>query len=520
MKSIDGEIKASFIDRLKRYSLLYFLISPALIIFIFVALYTKIGNFIFAFSKDNFINSYGTKNEWFNEFFNLIFDENFVKLYSNTFIINIISTILLIILSIILAFYLTDIRNRFISNLFSIVMLIPFFIPTVVISNTIKIILSENNISYNFILIYIVTNLIKFLGVNISIIKIFILKDENFNNKFRSILKAVVFIVLIKLTVLYFIDYDFFYLGEIENTLLKYTYKDLFVLNLKHDKFNALWIYNFIFQSLILSIFIFYSYKIKINKYFSYIDYKNNKKIGFLGKVILFLVFSLMLLFIYIVFIKPFRGIIDAKLLFGNIVILGLVKHLFYTLLISFVSVIYSVIIAYPLIFKELPFKKIYIMILFVILPLSTSGLISYEIYIYFSYNILSKSYLMMLLLNVVNIIDIFIIKFSFEKEIIISKKSEIFSIFFREYLKKIFKIALSILIIQYSIIYGKAFYTMFFVEGNSIYKTYFSFIFNTNADSLIQMQLGALISIPPVVLFLVLVHLFRIDVMLGKLRI
>ena len=394
----------------------YLLALPAIFLIFIFKIVSFIGAIILPFKEytpaKGLMGSPWVGMQNFNEVFGTSF---FSKILANTLILKFGYILICGLVAICLAMIISLIRSRKLQKFFSALFLLPYFIPTTVLSYLILNMMAMDGPGFLFLfhtislaqpqtfrIAYIAIEVVKNIGIPVIIAlgAIYIQtslsggKNDFIHVRLMPTLKAVGLFVLIQLSALLTTDFELLssfcnpLVYEVADTLDTYAYKTG-LLNSQYSAQAVVWLIQFIIH-LVLSVLIYLLIKsFFANEIFSRQSFNKNTinlssslasstigiVLGFLAALLLFLPAILSLA-------QMGRPSEEAQGMVGNLMIgRAFATYIPITLFAVIINGIITALLAYPLTVRNLPGRRVYKIFLILILSMGSSGIHEYLFY-------------------------------------------------------------------------------------------------------------------------------------------
>ncbi|WP_054027922.1 hypothetical protein [Bacillus sp. FJAT-28004] len=554
---------ASLPQRIWKFKLHYLIVIPALmLIFIFKLLPFANGIMMSFVDYKVFVGLFESTWVGFNHFAQLFDDEIFRRTIVNTFVIKAGYILVSGCIAFLLALALSSIRYKLLRELFSSLFLVPFFIPSFVFAFIFVYILSESTSPFitsgtliladaSYIRPTIVfIEVLKTCGIPIVIALAAIASKhasvKRQNSELKSsisysamnvipALKAVAAFMVLQLSAIMSTDYEL--IRSLLNPLVSVTGEtlDSYIFKLGFLMMNvspsaAAGVFQFVVQLLFTIIAYFIVKKLFLKQLFSEhtdaVIKTANKGRSLIG-IVTACLYSIAVLFsLYMLFIYPFTGAREAGQSVWNFISFW---NVFSYTVINFVAVIIfllmTVTLAYPLTVKHLPGRSLYKLFLLIVISMG-SGMINE--YIFIRNLELVNTIFPQMFLGFFNLAAVFVLKSIFngrhadlKAQAEASEKGELHT-FFTLFIPKIWKPLLALGVLQFVALWNSYLPSFIYtsqLEKQSPIMKLVQLASSGEMDSTLMLQLGALLSLPSVILFLVFRKWLTSEVFIGQIR-
>jgi len=552
-------------QRIWRFKLHYLIVIPALmLIFLFKLLPFANGLIMSFVDYKVFIGVFNSSWVGFNQFAHLLSDEMFWRTIVNTFVLKAGYILVNGVLAFLLALALSSIRHKLLRDLFSSLFLVPFFIPSFVFASIFIYILSESTspflISGTLILAdaslirptIIIVEVLKTCGIPIVIALAAIAAKhasvkkqynhvEESRNSYRVMnvipaLKAVAAFMVLQLSAILSTDYEL--IRSFLNPLVSRTGEtlDSYIFQLGFMMMNvspsaAAGIIQFIFQLLFTIIAYFIVKRLFLNQLFSeytgaaVINTTNTGR-SLIGIAVACLYSLVVLFLLYMLFIYPFTGAGEAGHLVWSIISFGNVfSYTAVNLVAVMIFLLMTVTLAYPLTVKHLPGRSLYKLFLLIVISMG-SGIINEYIFIR---NLgIANTLFPQMFLGFFNLAAVFVLKSIFngrhadlKAQAEASGKGELHT-FFTLFIPKIWKPLLGLGVLHFVALWNSYLPSFIYISSLDLQSPIAKLVQLASSgerDYTLMLQVGALLSLPSVLLFIVFRKWLTSEVFIGQIR-
>lgn len=554
------ETKESLIIRIRRYKFCYLISLPAMLFIIFFKLGTLgIGlrlPFVAYTPSKGIVNSEWVGLANFKEFFT---QGHIFKSVQNSIVLNLGFVLLCSIIALIIIWCFEGISSKGGLAFFTTVFLVPLFIPSVVYTYWIYILFSKTGISQNpdyARLIYICAQTLKYSGIPIIMgiasvnscrLRLHNVSEVSGANPATAWIKPAFKVILafsvIQLSVLLNNDYEF--ISTLYNNSV-YSTMDVFdtyvyrtgVMGFDYSRSETKWFIKSVIQLITITSAYLLVRKFFKNDLFLMHDEKNadydvkRERVNWIKLIPAALYAGIILCFLFIVLIYPFMTGTGLSDIFKAIPKYTFLNHFLASLAAVGINAFIIITIAYTLTAYKLPGRRLIKAVLIIALSIS-----SYSIseYLYYRNLGMFNNYLPFIVKGSLDLTGIFVLKSIFNSKYSkekteggLSGKSE-GNMFFTVFLPRVWKPVIALSVLQFANCWGSFLASVSYISKRSLFTPVLFFRETLNAVtmlpkegtgvSLAGMQLGAVITIVPVALFIIFRRCFTAETFAGQIR-
>ncbi|MGG1637768.1 hypothetical protein [Paenibacillus sp. NRS-1760] len=553
-------------QRIWKYKLHYLIVIPALMLILIFKLLPFANGIILSFVDYKvFVGLFESSWVGFNHFAQLFNDENFQRVIVNTFVIKTGYTLASGCIAFLLALALSNISYKWLRGLFSSLFLIPFFIPSIVFVYIFIYILSISTSPFltsgTLILgdetlfrpIIVFVEVLKTCGIpNIIALAAIASKHASLNRQETGLagignsylvmnvipaLKAVAAFMVLQLSAIMSTDYEL--IRSLLNPLVSKTGEtlDAYIFQLGFLMMNvspsaAAGIFQYAVQLLFTIIAYFIVKRLFLKQLFSNHTGAADIKTTNIGRSIIGIVtaclYSIVVIFLlYMLFIYPFTGTGEARQSVWSFISFW---NVFSYSVVNFVAVIIfllmTVTLAYPLTVKHLPGRSWYKLFLLIVISMG-SGMINE--YLFVRSLEMVNTIIPQMIFGFFNLAAVFVLKSIFNSrhadlktEAELSGKGELHT-FFTLFIPKIWKPLLALGVLHFVVLWNSYLPALIYISNMELQTPIMKLVQLASSggemDSALMLQLGALTSLPSVMLFLIFRRWLTSEIFIGQIR-
>jgi len=560
------ETKNSLVSRIWRYKFCYLISIPALLFIILMKYVPVIAEVRLPFI--DYKPAQGIMNsKWvgMENLKSIISQYYFPRIIQNSIILNVGFITICSAVAFIMIWGLSRISSKKTIAFFTTIFLIPLFIPPVVISRWLIIASSKMYFLSDPVyarLAYICVETLKYSGIPIilGIAAVNSYKSLHINEAgeyegtsasalVKPVLKVIAAFSLIQLSL--FLTDDFELVLTMYNPKV-YTTMDVFdtymyragILQFGFSKSAAIWLIKLVVQLVTVTIAYLLVKKLFKNDLFKHVEEKSTANIykhkgtNWVGLIPVLLYSGAILYILFMILVYPFTLKSPP---YGNMKEImeimpqnAFYKHFLASIAAVAVNAFITVTLAYPLTARKLPGRSFIKAIL-----IAAMGIGSYTIseYLYYRSLGMANTYLPFVIISSFNIINIFVLKSIFNSKYTVDKDTGALSgksegnMFFTLFLPKVWRPLIALSVLQFSSCWGSFYTSMIFTTNRNIFTPILIFretalsISNDISNETVMfvkgasLQLGAVITVVPIVLFLIFRHFFTSETFVGQIR-
>lgn len=556
----------SLSQRIWKYKLHYIIVIPALILIITFKIVPLLYGFILSY--EDYTPFRGIiDSEWvgFNNFNQLFDNADFRNVFSNTIVIKIGYILLSGITALIMALVLSSIRSNWLRQTFSTIFLIPFFIPAIVFASVAMLAVSPSKSPLYQGGIFLLTEphwfspflifieVLKTCGIPI-LIALAAIASKHHSLSLRTndlphqrssyvgmnlipALRAVFAFMLLQMSTILSTDFELIHsllnplVRESGDMIETFIYQ-IGLVNGNYSVAAAVRVIQFGIQLvftaaayfMVRSLFfkdLFHSLKAADSK-----PMIGSKGIGIIGIVIAAIFSVVSLLPLYFLFVYPFTlgSSGETSLIDGSII-----WQLIVTFIISCTAVVIhllmTITLAYPLTVKTLPGRRLYKLFLLFALSIGVGGIGEY---MFFRNLEMVNTIFPSFILGFFNIVSVFVLKSIFNSKYSdLKEKAEREGIgelhtLFNLFIPKVWKPLVALGVLQFVSVWN-SYYQSFVYISNAEHSTalmrFMQISYSQEAGTSSHLLLGALLTLPPVILFLLVRKWLTSEVFISQIR-
>lgn len=556
--------------RIWKYKLHYVIVIPAL----FIILYFKMMPFLMGLriSLVDYTPFQGLADSagvGLRHYYDLFQKADFRKVLGNTFTIKLSYLMVSAVLAFVIALAISRLQSAKIKGAVVTLLLIPYFIPSVVIGSMLLVLFSPSSsplpISDVFVLtepslfriVLVLAEVFKTCGIPVALAVAAIaakhaaarmgdgsLRAEDSAAGFARMnavpaLRAVIAVTVLQLSVLVATDYELLYMlinpliYETADTLDTYAFR-IGLLQAQYSTAAAAEMIRFMIQlPLALAAYwvvrgaflrdLFSSITVSASK--APANPKHEK--SFAGAIVAAICSLGVLLVLYFIFIYPFLTESGGGAEHSIVQLLPPGNFILY-LCLHAVSVIFSLFmtltLAYPLTVKDLPGRRLYKLLLLVVLVMGTGAL---STFMYYQKLGLINTMFPLLFSGFINIIGVFVLKSIFNSkygelkaQAAIEGRGELHA-FFTLFIPKIWKPLLALGVLQFAGLWNSYLPSLIYHSDPQMFAPVLRVLNGSRmaAGDPIFLQLAALVSLPPIILFLIFRRWITSEVLVSQIR-
>lgn len=480
----------------------------------------------------------------------------FTNALGNTLMLNMMYILLCGILALFLTLAISSIRSNKLQQMFQFIILIPYFIPMIVLAYITMMLVSVDQSPifkldtillgdptwWTMIVISLKTVSTVGIPVIIALAAVHASSAERLSSKFVPALRAILAFMLIQCSTV--LSFDLELIFSMANALVLDVAETISLLEFRSyvdfgsiSQGTTIYATKFVIQ-LILTILVY----LLVRRWFKSdlfhretsggfkLSNIRNSRFPYAGTIVAILYSCITLAILYFLFVYPFLATTDnqtgVEYPFSS-------SHYFlkilFMLLVVIIYMIYTVMLAYPLTVKDLPGRILYKGFLLVILTASPIGL--HELLTVMNwnmvYNVAGPSFS-----GVISIMGIFVIKSIFnsryehlKKEAAVSGRGELHS-FFMLFIPKMWKPLIALGVLHFVTIWN-AYLPSYFYSGSdhnlrNPAGMFYSLLTTFRESGITQdmiLKFGLVISLPPIILFLIFRKWLTSEVFVGEMR-
>jgi len=553
-------------QRIWKFKLHYLIVIPAFMLVLMFKLIPFANGIILSFVDYKiFVGLFESSWVGFNHFSQMFNDENFRRVIANTFVIKSSYILASGCIAFLLALALSNIRYKWLRGLFSSLFLVPFFIPSIVFAYIFIYLLSINTSPFlnseTLILgdetlfrpIIVSVEVLKTCGIPILIALAAItskhasVKRQNSELEGRGnsyiamnvipALKAVAAFMVLQLSTILSTDYELIrsllnpLVSETGETLDAYMFQLGFIM-MNVSPSAAAGIFQFVVQLLFTIIAYSIVKRLFLKQLFSSDTGEGDIKTTNTGSSIIGIaaacLYSIVVIFLlYMLFIYPFTGAKDAGHSVWSFISFW---NVFSYTAVNFVAVIIfllmTVTLAYPLTVKHLPGRSLYKLFLLIVISMG-SGMINE--YLFIRKLEMVNTIIPQMLFGFFNLAAVFVLKSIFNSrhaglkaQAEASGKGELHT-FFTLFIPKIWKPLLALGVLHFVVLWNSYLPALIYIANQEMQSPIMKLVSLASSggemDSILMLQLGALISLPSVLLFLIFRRWLTSEIFIGQIR-
>lgn len=554
------DTKESLVNRVRRYRFCYLISLPAMLFIIFFKFGTlgigiRLPFVAYKLSK-GIANSQWVGLANFKEFFT---QGHILKSIQNSIVLNICFALLCSVIALLIIWGLGGISSKRGLAFFTTVFLIPLFIPSVVYTYWIYFLFSKTDVLQNpdfARFIYICAQTLKYSGIpiimGVSSVNSSRLRLQNIaevsgvnpaTTWFKPALKVVLAFSVIQLAVLLNNDYEM--ISTMYNNSV-YSTMDVFdtyvyrtgVLGFDYSRGEAKWFMKSVIQLISITEAYLLVRKFFKDELFLQDDEKNaaydlkRERVNKIKLIPTVLYAGIILCFLFIILIYPFITGIGLSNIFKTMPKYIFLNHFLASMAAVLINAVIIVTIAYPLTAYKLPGRSFYKAILIIALSISS---LSISEYLYYRNLGMFNNYLPFIVNGSLGLTGIFVLKSIFNSKYSKDKtegelagKSEC-SMFFTVFLLRVWRPVIALSVLQFACCWGSFSASLNYISKRSLFTPILFFREMLSGAALLPkegiginpagMQLGAVITIIPVALFLIFRRFFTSEIFAGQIR-
>lgn len=559
-----SSVQASIPQRIWKYKLHYLIVIPALLLLLLFK-WIPFLNGVFLSFVDYQVFKGIWESEWvaLNNFTHLFDDPVFREVFKNTIVIKGLYILLSGVITFLLALALSGIRSKLLRGFFSSLFLVPFFIPSVVFASIFIYALSPSTSPFfstgSLILVnagwfqplLVCIEVLKTCGIPIVIaVAAIAAKHASASSKGSSGIsysqmnvipaaRATAAFMVLQLSTLLTTDFEL--LNSLLNPLVyetgatidHYSYQAGFLM-MEVSKSAAISMVQYGIQLLftILAYIIVRGYFFK-DLFHSYtsasaIQSNSNAKSA-IGIATASLYAVVVILLLFMLFIYPFTGSSNTDVTNSQIGKLFTFSNTFYHVFVElfavFIFMLITVTLAYPLTVRRLPGRRAYKLLLLLTFTMSGGQISEYM----FARNLeMVNTIFPQLFFGLFNLAAVFVLKSIFNaKHAELKMQAEAagrgeLQTFFTLFIPKIWKPLLALGALHFVMLWNAYYPSLIYMANPESQSPMLQFMLLTNSgewDAKQILRLGAWLSLPPVLLFLLFRRWLTSEVLIGSIR-
>lgn len=478
----------------------------------------------------------------------------FANVLGNTLTLKLLYIVLSGVLAFILALALSSIQSVKLRNVLQSIILLPYFIPTVVLAYMATLILSVEHSPFFKIETLVLTDpslwrvtvmlieLVSTVGIPVMIgaAAIYASSSQSNSSRVYSALRAIVAFMLLQLTTLLSFDLELVYslmnamVLSVSETVETQAFRIGFHL-IDLGPSAALWMIQFAVQ-LVLTILIY----LLIRRWFISdlfhqklappANGKMRSQRSYIGLIVTILYGLIAIAPLCFLIIYPWFGAAAHDAAAGNSSMMSIqyAIYLFLTLIVVIVYMFITMTLAYPLTVKDLPGRNLYKLFLLIILTANTISV--QEFYLYRNMGLMNTIFAP-LFSGIMSVIGVFVLKSIFNRkyahlkqQATLEGRGEMYS-FFMLFIPKVWKPLIALGVLQFITIWNSYFPSLVLISNPSVQSPLGSFYFMMMANPTevlgpgMVMKVGLIVSLPALLLFIIFRKWLTAEVLVGEVR-
>jgi putative aldouronate transport system permease protein len=554
-----------YFRRIWKYRFHYFLVIPAMLLIFFFKLFPFVTAIYLPFVDFKIFKGI-FHSAWIglDNFKAMFADPIFRNALANTIVIKVEYILVCGVLAFILALALSSIKSLKLRSLFSMLFLIPYFIPSVIVAYLVMLLLSQNNNPFFHIEelvlanedlfqpLLVVIEVVKTCGIPILMALAAIgfkqMKSNNLANhtgysriKVIPAARAIGAFMLLQLSTILTTDFEL--VNKLLNPLVVQTGETLdtysFKMALMNGNYNiagTLWLLQFVVQLM----FTIIAYLL-IRGIFTKDIFENNEVTvpktaskgtnGMIGWAVTLLYSIVVLVPIFLLFIYPFFAHSTSAISLSDLFSISrFFTYVFINVAAVVVFLLITLTLAYPLTVKDLPGRNLYKVILLFVMGM---GGVSLHEFMFVQDLGMINTVFPQMFYGFFSITSVFVLKSIFNGKysalkikVNLEGRGELHS-FFYLFIPKIWKPLLALGILQFVALWNSYYPSFLYTSRQEQYSPIMHFhAFTTGMQGMeidfsdpILLQYGALISLPSVLLLLIFRKWITSEVLVGQIR-
>lgn len=553
-----GVVHMSILQKIWNYKFHYFIVLPALL---YLVLFKVIPMFqiinISMVDYQPFKGLAGSTWVGFDNFRQVLAAFEFSNVLSNTLTLRLAYIFLASVIALILALALANIRSAKVQGVLTTLVMIPYFIPTVVIIYIAFLMFSTQSPFFtweqpvlgkpgSFFLIFLAIEIVTTIGIPVLIalaaIQAYRAKHDEYIQRTPvwPALKAIMAFMLLQLSTLLTVDFELMYglfnplVYSIADNLQTYTVR-IGLMQAKYSYAAAIWVIQYSIQ-LILTLLVY----VLIRRFFvdalshplpAHDRTKSKQGLGWFGLIISAIYAAFVVVLLYVLFVYPWLTPSSAPVTAGNLIGSNAVNYLMIALGSTIIFMLITATLAYPLTVSDLPGRSIYKLLLIIMLVAGNSNILEYLHFRNMGY---VNTIWPQLILGSFSLISVFILKSIFnskyanlKQQAAESGQGELIT-FFVLFIPKMWRPLLALGVLQFISIWNGYSIGLIYIADSSLYPPtlqFWNMMQQSGANESLSfmdsvfLRAGALLSIPGVVLFLLFRKWITSEVLLSQIR-